>query len=827
MKVLRKVVIYLTVAILIVVAGLTISVFLFKDRIIQQFISEANKSLNTPVKIGKIDISAWSDFPNLAIEFTDVYIEDSQPGEYPLLTAKKISFYLNPVEAWKGNYSIRGLQINDSEANLKINAQGLNNFTIVKEGKETNPEKKSISFDLRNVKLIHTKIDYHDLSAHQHHIFQSDKLTVSIRVSDADYKIETSGDISVGQIGIGNLTLLKNKKFITDVAMDYNDAGKNISITRSSLKIRNSEFVITGNYSFKETNNIDLKAEGKNTDIQTVLSLLPENVTKSLKQYQSKGDTYFKLSLKGDISKTKDPFLSVSFGCTKTTVFHPDYKSRIEEANLEGSFASPSLTDFSHAELFLKNLTGKLNGRDFSANFSMEDFEQPYVSLDFKGSLDVNSIMNFYPIPNVHDVSGDINANVSFSGKLASLKKKATAQHVRADGSIEMHNINFASGKQNLHINDLNGTLQFNNNDLALSNVSGRYEKSDFLLNGFFKNVITFLLFDDQPIGIETDLKSSFIDLDQLMAIGLGESSGDNSGFGISRNLHLNFNCDVKAMNYKKFHPRNIKGDLLIKNQMAVSRNIHMNVMGGALSLNGIVDAKNPKAIDVVSSFKLDGLRVDSVFYVFENFYQDFIQDKHLKGQAYADINMEMILNEKLKLFSETLVSDIGFTIKSGELNNFEPMQKLNKYLDDESLSHLRFADLKNDIHIENKTIYIPQMDIRSNATTIQLSGTHTFDQHIDYRVAAPLINKKKIDPDEAFGAIEEDTKGQSRIFLKITGTTDDYKISLDKQAVKKKIASDLKKEVQELKDAFKTKGKKKKKELELEKDEYFDWDNN
>jgi hypothetical protein len=38
-------------------------------------------------------------------------------------------------------------------------------------------------------------------------------------------------------------------------------------------------------------------------------------------------------------------------------------------------------------------------------------------------------------------------------------------------------------------------------------------------------------------------------------------------------------------------------------------------------------------------------------------------------------------------------------------------------------------------------------------------------------------------------------------------GTTDQYEVSYDKAAVKKKIASDLKKEVQELKDAFKLKG--------------------
>ncbi|HCZ34831.1 MAG TPA: hypothetical protein DHV26_02775, partial [Cytophagales bacterium] len=277
---------------------------------------------------------------------------------------------------------------------------------------------------------------------------------------------------------------------------------------------------------------------------------------------------------------------------------------------------------------------------------------------------------------------------------------------------------------------------------------------------------------------------------------------------------------------YKRFKPTHIKGDLLVKNQVAVSRNITMNTMGGALTLNGIVDAKNPKAIDVISTFKLDGQHVDSIFYVFENFDQTFIQDKHLKGRAFANVDLEMTLNEKLNLIAPTLIADISVTIKNGELNNFEPMKKLNKYLDDEGLSKMRFADLKNEIHIEKQTIYLPQMEVKSNVTTIQVSGTHTFDQHIDYRVAAPLRNKKKIDPDEAFGAIEEDGSGKAKIFLKITGTTDEYDVSLDKDAVKKKISSDLKKEVQELKDAFKLKGQKKKKELELTEEE-FDWNDN
>ncbi len=823
MKKVTKIASYIISGLLALVIILAASLYFFKDRIIQEFIKEANKSLNTPVKIGKIEISTWQDFPNLAIVFTDVYIEDSQPGEYPLLTAKKVSFYMNPFEAWRGNYTIRGLQINNSETNLKINAAGKNNFTTAKAAKDSISK---ISFDLKNVRLFNTVISYHDQQIHQHHIFTSEKLTASIGIRDDLYKINATGDITTNQIEVNQQIFLKEKKFDINALVDYDDENKIVYINSGNLKINKSTFEVTGTYRFKKKNLIDIKAEGKETTIQTLLALLPENANRKLTQYQSKGDIFFTLTLKGEISEHKDPFISIAFGCKDATFFHPEYQSKIEHANLEGSFASPALTQFKNAELYLKNMKGELNGKEFSANLSMQNFENPYVAFDFKGELDAISIQRFYPIADINEVDGSIKADFSLEGNLALLKKKSTAQQVKTNGVVELANINFSFGKQRIRFKDVNGSLQFNNNDLAMSNLKGQFENSDFLLNGFFKNIVTFLIFEDQPIGIEADLKSNFLDVDQLFSIGFGEDQSKGYHFSISPNLHLNFNCDVNNLKYKRFHPQNIKGNLLVKNQVAVSRNIVMKAMGGELTLEGIVDAKNPKTIEITSAFKLKGIHLDSVFYVFKNFYQDFIQDKHLRGQAFADVTMDMTLNENLKLISKTLTADISATIKNGELNEFEPLKALNKYLDDESLSKLRFADLKNDIHIENETIYIPLMEIKSNATVIQVSGTHTFDQKIDYRVIAPLRSKKKIDPDAAFGAIEEDTKGQTKFFLKIIGTTNQYEISYDKGAVKKKIISDFKKEVQELKDAFKLKGKKKKKELELEKDEYFDWDN-
>jgi hypothetical protein len=823
LKVLKRIAFYLLIAIAVILVSFTASVFLFKDRIIQRFITEANKSLGTPVKIGKIDVTGWGNFPNIGIVFTDVYIEDSHEGLYPLFTAQAVSFYMNPIDAWNGNYLIHDLRINRSETHLKVDEKGQVNFNVTKKS----DGKGSIALDLHNIQLNKTKVSYHDLKSLRHFDFESKKLGADVQLSRDVYQIMAAGDVIVVEMSLSGYRLMQNKKLMLDASLNYDNEKKAISIKSSKLTFEESLFDLSGDYFFKGTPKIDLVAKSKDADIQTILSLLPEQFSQSLREYKSKGDIYFNLTLKGEIDKNRNPLLSTSFGLKNVELVHPQYKSKLENANMEGSFATSSLSDLSKGRLFLKNIEGKLNGQPISADFSITDFNDPLVSLDFHGLLESTSLVNFYPLKEFASLSGKIETNLSLSGRLSDLKKKSTAQHVKVNGDVNLKDVGFAFGPRKINFQNISGGFQFNNNDIAMSNVNGKIGNTDFLLNGFLKNVISFLLFDNQPIGIEADLKSNFIDLDQTISWGLGVTGSKDFGFAISPHLHLNFNCDVNEMKYKRFHPREIKGNLLVKNQTALSRNITFKAMGGDLSVNGMVDARTTGKMDVSSSFKLNSIELDSVFYVFDNFYQSFVQDKHLKGKAFADVNMEMTLNRGLKLYSETLVADINATIKGGELNGFEPLQKLNKYIDDETLSKLRFADLKNDIHIENRTIYIPQMEVRSNATTINLTGTHTFDQQIDYRIVTPLRSKKKIDPDEAFGSIEDDGHGRSKLFLKIIGTTDNYTVSLDKDALKKKITSDLKKEVKELKDAFKLKGKKKQKELELEKDDYFDWDDN
>ena len=209
---------------------------------------------------------------------------------------------------------------------------------------------------------------------------------------------------------------------------------------------------------------------------------------------------------------------------------------------------------------------------------------------------------------------------------------------------------------------------------------------------------------------------------------------------------------------------------------------------------------------------------------MFNNFRQEFLMSHHLKGQIYADVNTYFVLDDALKFYSNTLTSYIEARIQGGELINFEPMQKLSKYVKGEDLAELHFSELKNDIQIINRQVIIPEMEIISTAYHIYVSGTHTFDQDIDYHFRIPLDQFRRPDRDSRFGEIEDDGSGPPGLFLKMQGTATDYAVSFDSKAVKEKIVSDLKEEGSELKDLLKGKKIRDEEEVELDKDEYFEF---
>ncbi len=237
--------------------------------------------------------------------------------------------------------------------------------------------------------------------------------------------------------------------------------------------------------------------------------------------------------------------------------------------------------------------------------------------------------------------------------------------------------------------------------------------------------------------------------------------------------------------------------------------------------MSGSVNSKRKNLVETISETTLNSINIDSIFYVFKNFNQDWLVDKNLKGQLDADINLYMNLNENLILNGQSMVADINMSIANGELNDFEPMMELSKFVEEESLEEMRFSKMTNKINIENRTIFLPEMEIRSNVSNILISGTHTFDNNIDYHLSVPLKSFIRISRKKGYN---KSARQGMNLLLKLTGHTSDYKISYDSQALKENFKKDFIDERQEWRNIKKKDSVIESEVPELE-EEYFDFE--
>jgi hypothetical protein len=161
-------------------------------------------------------------------------------------------------------------------------------------------------------------------------------------------------------------------------------------------------------------------------------------------------------------------------------------------------------------------------------------------------------------------------------------------------------------------------------------------------------------------------------------------------------------------------------------------------------------------------------------------------------------------------------------------ITQFGPLKALSKFINEESLNHIKFSDLENDISIANSTVFVPQMEIRSSIAPVQLMGYHKFDGRYEYKVKVPLRNYKRKRTSEEDQALEEMKDGSIYLYLILKGDLNNNNVYYDKLSVKEKIKERWAQEKEEIKQIFKKGYEKQKiekaKAVEVNEDEYLDF---
>lgn len=848
----KKILRYVVLCSASLMAVVLLLVYIYQDQIIQRFMAAANQYIATPVKVEKMSVSALEKFPFIAITFSKVHIQGTMSDtKHPMAVAEELYFTFNPIQLLLGNYVISQVYLTHAQVYLYTNARE-NNYNIFKNPQSTAaPSDTDVQFRLKHITLSDVHVTYVDQPALQEHNFLAEDARAALQVADEQYHIDLTGQVRCEGIDLNQDVYFEQKMLSLDAVMLYDYPNRHLTIHPSAIHIGQGKFLVEGSVNHAEKNKVDLKIAGKDTDLQTLTSLLPAKTARKLAAYRSKGNVYLSGKVQGVVSQQENPLVQLDFGCTKASFYHPDYHKSLEAVSMTGSFTNGTGKSLRTSELILQGIEATLDGKPVKGEFSLKNFERLLLDCHAEAALDINSLLAFYAVPEILSASGKLKANFTISGSLKDLQDPHAyrQQRVRSSGDITLHNIQLQLTETKLPLHTWNGNLMFKNNDIALNNLSGYVGNSHFLLNGLFRNALAYVLTKHQYIDIEADLYSSMLDVDELLSDHLStEVTNDQKAgidnwqtitekqpyqFSISPRLVLNFSCKVDRLKFRRLKAKQIAGRLNIKNRIATVSDLSLNAAGGRVLASSTVNAQSPNNILVNADLKLQGLHVDSVFYVFEEFDQHFLTSKNLKGKADADIHWKLQFDKKLHLDYPSLKADVITSIKDGELNDFEPMQALSRFVDAESLARLRFGNMRNHIRIANQTITLPRMQVRNNVSDITVEGTHTFSHQIDYHFELPMrsfsirsaaARERAYQRARAFGEIAEDPSRPLMLFLKAQGTVDDYKISYDMPAAHTQFKENLRQEKQELKEVFKHKGKKQDKKIELSEAEYFDF---
>lgn len=805
--------------------AVSILIYTQQDRIVQAVVKAINEQLQAPVKVSKVDLSFFKSFPELSVRFHDVEITETlSKSTLPMAHLKAIYCSFDPIDIWQGHFQFDKVILSDGEVALRITKTGQRNFDLFK-NKGTG-KGQPVSFSLKHIKLEHVKVHYIDEGLGQAYALQAENTSARLNVVQNRYKIRLEGKIISQSIKIDELTFFRQKPLTLDTRFVYNDNTRQITFDQTKVKIHNASFVIAGDWDL-DRSFMNLKVGTESHDIQALIAILPEQYQQRITQYAPKGSVSINGRLQGYLTASESPEISLSFSCSNGSFQHPDYPGKLTAVAFQGEFNNGHAHSVATSQLRLHDFSGMLNEDALKGDFTIDNLNNPHVAFSIDGKAHLKNLLSFIKLPQLSEASGQISFQLHLEGDTKAFSSTNTLHQVHSSGEVNARDIFLRVKGLSKPLEKCSGNFVFNNQDVAVNDFSGNWGTSDFKLNGVFNNLLPYLLSEKQPLNIQAALQSHLIDLNEILAYksdqGAPSEPHDQYVVHFPERISFDFQCAVDHIAFRRFDGRALKGQLSYDKKELLAKEVALRVGGGKFHLNGLANAEDPNNIKVHTHSTYDGISIDSVFYTFENFNQDFLVDKNLKGQIDADVRSYMEFDSLLHFNTKAFKASINATVQHGELNNFAPMEKLSKYVEEESLAHLQFSELQNNINIENETIYLPEMQIKSNVSTILISGTHTFDQHIDYHLMVPVKDFKKKDHDEAFGAIEDDGT-QSNLFLTISGTTEDYKVSWDAKKTLRQVAINLKEEGKELKKAIKNKGlPKKKKEVQLS-DDYFDW---
>lgn len=743
---------------------LTAYVYTHKEEILKAVTSQLNEDLNGKLTIKRMEPSLIRGFPGISVSLEDVLLRDSlwSVHKHDLLKAKTVFVAINAFSILSGSASIKDIQLIGAEVYMLTDSMGVRNTDIFKK-KSPSDDQGGMSKKISRVNLKNVKFTIDDQQKHKLFKFNVINFRGIIDYEIGAWKahVKTKTQVDFFAFNLKNGSFLKGKMLDLDIDMNYNNKSGDLTIPMQKFSINKDELLIGGKLNFSSgSSNYLIEIQAPSILFKDARSLLSAHIISKLQAYDVKNPFEVGAVLAGKLKQGGDPLIRVNFNAKDNELSARG--ENITNCSFTGIYTNERIKGEPRKDpnslIAFYNLRGKFYDIPFKADsIQITDLKNPVFTGKFKSGFQLEKLNKVFGASTFQFSAGTADLDLVYKAPFNQLDTGKRYIY----GAVDVEGGAAGYKPRNLILKDIRFIMNFKGEDLFLENLKVKSGTTSLSMEAALKNFSNFYYTDPQKIQIDWKIKSPNVNLNEFMSfLGKRKQGSNPVGKHFTGNLDkmleqasMVLDIEVDRLIFKNFQGKNLKSNITLKQSGIYINKLSLKQGGGSLDMTGHIDQSGSVNQFNVNS-RINNVNVQNLFHAFENFGQDAITDKNLRGTFFGNASVSGSMLGDGKIVPRSLRGKVTFDIRNGSLVNFEPMTKIGNFaFPNRDFSNISFMNLKNTLSIAQKKVTIPPMEVRSSVLNIYLSGVYGFGAGTDIGMRIPLRNPRK---DELITNIDE-----------------------------------------------------------------------
>jgi hypothetical protein len=581
----------------------------------ERLVQILNEKFHEKITFKDFSFSYLREFPRVHIELKEVNVKD---GNKEILNVGNIDILLNLIGLWNSNVNVEKLIISD--ANIFNEVDSLGNKPHLFGGNkkaETDTNRQIAEIDAKNIIIKNSRIHLTNQIKGNRIIFHINSAHLQLSKIDSVLTLKSEIDGNLDSLIANENTLFYNQPVqFAGVIITINQASKEIKLEKGEIFAHTLKLIPQFNMHPKDDGNIiDLKITTEG-DFNTVLELVELRNKLKFTQVNPNAKVAVTYLMEGFVNPFEKPYSEIDFEISNAEITGETLPFPLKIGFVSGNYNNGESHSTLTTSVKIDTIRAEIEDSYLNGKFTIENFSDPFVDLHLTSKIDLSHI--------IKDtlklkITGNINADIAFKGKVNDLKKAKYAGYL---GGINFKNVQVNLKEKGYTIYLSKGSATLNNHLLVIPAINGSFNNTNFVFTGNIHNPLLHLINKEESLLANLKFNFGTLDITKLNIQNEQNTKTRNKKkkpfMGLLNHVAANFTINGKKLitqngevenlvvsikqNYKKVNIKSVAfnyqkgkisgtGDLTINNQ-GIS-DIHVDLKGNFKEFDFVLPHKS------------------------------------------------------------------------------------------------------------------------------------------------------------------------------------------------------------------------------------------